>query len=61
MELTVVRGNATPEELEAVVRAVTRLVAEARHRAEEQSPWSEQVTLERGPLRGGWRVSGWAA
>ncbi|WP_049565867.1 acyl-CoA carboxylase epsilon subunit [Nonomuraea sp. SBT364] len=60
MELTAVRGNATPEELEAVERALTRLMARARARDEEQSSWSDPAALVRRPLTGGWRLSGWA-
>ncbi|WP_043617882.1 hypothetical protein [Nonomuraea candida] len=62
MDVTVVRGNATPEELEAVVRALTR---RARARGEEPRPWSGPAGLLRGPDRGWWpprrewRLSAW--
>jgi hypothetical protein len=66
MELTVVRGDATPEELEAVVRALTRRMREAGARAEEPPSWADPSRVVRGPsqgrwpLLGGWRLSGWA-
>ncbi|SDQ30042.1 hypothetical protein [Thermostaphylospora chromogena] len=61
MELIVVRGRATPEELEAIAAAITRQVAE--HAGREASPWSDPSWLVRGPLtaRGGdgWRLAAW--
>ncbi|GGT07739.1 acyl-CoA carboxylase subunit epsilon [Nonomuraea spiralis] len=62
MELTVVRGQATPEELEAVVAAVFRRLAEAAER--EASAWSDPSGLVRRPLPGGgdgWRLTAWAS
>ncbi|MEU1391650.1 MULTISPECIES: acyl-CoA carboxylase epsilon subunit [unclassified Nonomuraea] len=62
MELTVVRGQATPEELEAVVAAVFRRLAEAAER--EASAWSDPSVLVRTPLPGGggdWRLAAWAS
>ncbi|MEU4578854.1 acyl-CoA carboxylase epsilon subunit [Nonomuraea sp. NPDC023979] len=59
-ELITVRGNVTPEELEAVVLAVTRLVARARARSEEERAWSDPAALVRRPVAGSWRLSGWA-
>ncbi|MGN9837123.1 acyl-CoA carboxylase subunit epsilon [Nonomuraea sp. H19] len=66
MELTVVRGNATPEELEAVVRALTMRMRETRAREDEPPSWADPCRLARGPsrgrwpLQGDWRLSGWA-
>jgi len=67
--LRVVRGDATPEEVAAIVAAVSALVAErgsARSSdtdvaADEMSPWvraSRLVARRRGMTRGSWRLTG---
>ncbi|HEX4814649.1 MAG TPA: acyl-CoA carboxylase subunit epsilon [Nonomuraea sp.] len=59
MELTVVRGHATPEELEAVRAALLQ-----RLPAPTPPPWSDPTPQLRRPLRpaaspDAWRLSAW--
>ncbi|MFB4262880.1 acyl-CoA carboxylase subunit epsilon [Nonomuraea sp. GTA35] len=69
MELTVVRGMATPEELEAIAAAVARCVTRnaraARGEEDRDTRWAASGRPSRGPLpaggRDGWRLSGWSA
>ncbi|MFI7639293.1 acyl-CoA carboxylase subunit epsilon [Nonomuraea sp. NPDC049400] len=59
MELTVVRGQATPEELEAIKTAVARCLA--RKAGAQAARWADPARSLRGPLAAGgeWRLSGW--
>ncbi|MCF6474908.1 acyl-CoA carboxylase subunit epsilon [Nonomuraea sp. MG754425] len=63
MELTVVRGQATPEDLQAIIAAVVRRVAEAARN--ESSAWSDPSGHVRRPLpsggHDGWRLGVWAS
>lgn len=59
--LRVVRGDATPEEVAAIVTVLASLRAAAPARPRRRPEWShyrrgQRVTLRRGP--GGWRASG---
>ncbi|TYB71370.1 acyl-CoA carboxylase subunit epsilon [Nonomuraea sp. PA05] len=64
MELTVVRGTATPDELAAIAVAVARCLARAG--GDRETRWAESGRPSpRGPLPpagpDGWRLSGWSA
>ncbi|GAA2883215.1 acyl-CoA carboxylase epsilon subunit [Nonomuraea rubra] len=67
MELTVVRGRATPEELEAIAAAIARCVTlnAARDGDGRDTRWAASARPARGPLPAGgsdgWRLSGWSA
>ena len=59
--LRVIRGDATPEEVAAVVAVLSSLQGEAPEKPRRRPEWShyrraQRVTLRRGP--GGWRASG---
>jgi Acyl-CoA carboxylase epsilon subunit len=64
MELTVVRGQATPEELEAIVAALVQRLAEVESELDAVA-WSDPVRQVRRPFgrtgSEGWRLGGWAA
>ena len=59
--LRVIRGDATPEEVAAVVAVLSSLGSAAPAKPRRRPEWShyrraQRVTLRRGP--GGWRASG---
>jgi hypothetical protein len=56
--LRIVRGDATPEELAALVAVLARRPTAAAAVAAPASRWASRSAAMRGPLGGPWRSSG---